>query len=94
MVRAVTLGVALMISGVSGHFEVEESYGSVSNASGLIPLYIGVLLPLSSNGDWAEEFANQSMAAMNIAVADLNNRSDILPDHQIHLIVRDTQVSR
>eukprot|EP00057_Strongylocentrotus_purpuratus_P029131 XP_011683605.1 PREDICTED: gamma-aminobutyric acid type B receptor subunit 2-like [Strongylocentrotus purpuratus] len=67
MVCAVTIGVVLMISGVSGHFEVEESDGSVSNVTGLIPLYIGVLLPLSSNGDWAEEFANQSMAAMHIA---------------------------
>ncbi|XP_030844661.1 gamma-aminobutyric acid type B receptor subunit 2-like [Strongylocentrotus purpuratus] len=93
MVCAVTIGVVLMISGVSGHFEVEESDGSVSNVTGLIPLYIGVLLPLSSNGDWAEEFANQSMAAMHIAVADLNNRSDILPDHEIHLVVRDTQGS-
>ncbi|XP_041472380.1 gamma-aminobutyric acid type B receptor subunit 2-like isoform X2 [Lytechinus variegatus] len=91
--RVFFIVVALWPSLAWGHFEVEESEAKVSNTSGLIPLYIGVLLPLSSNGNWAEEFANQSMFAMDLAVADLNNRSDILPDHQIHLVVKDTKGS-
>ncbi|XP_041463881.1 gamma-aminobutyric acid type B receptor subunit 1-like [Lytechinus variegatus] len=81
-----------MTPGISGHFEVEEIEAKVSNDSGLISLYIGVLLPLSSNG-WEEEYANQSMVAMNLAVDDLNNRTDILPDHFIHLVIRDTKGS-
>ena len=87
------LGLSLMASQVSCHFEIDESKAVVSNVSGLIPLYIGVLLSLSSNGNkWAEEFANHSLIAMNLAVSDLNNRTDILPDHAIHLIFKDTQV--
>ena len=54
-------------------------------------LYLAGLFPLSVPG-WIGDYGLQSLSAVQIAIEDINKREDVLPDHELVLVYRDTQV--
>lgn len=55
------------------------------------PLYIAGLFPLSPGG-WIENYGNQSLISVSMAIDLINNRSDILPEHELILVYNDSKV--
>eukprot|EP00736_Rhodelphis_marinus_P000467 Rmarinus@m.7904 len=53
-------------------------------------LDLGGLFPLYSSGEWNRAGAH-ALAAFQLAIGEINSRSDILPDSQLRYAVRDTQ---
>ncbi|KAK7466024.1 hypothetical protein BaRGS_00037425 [Batillaria attramentaria] len=62
----------------------------VGLTGGRTPLYIGGFFPMSGNG-WLA--GPETLPAVELAIQLLNNRTDILPDHTLHLQWYDTEAS-
>ena len=56
-------------------------------------LYLAGLFPLSVSG-WIGDYGLQSLSAVQIAIEDINKREDVLPEYELVLVYRDTQVCR
>ena len=56
------------------------------------PLYIGGLLPLSEADGWSRFFGYSAKVGAELAVIDINNRSDVLPDYNLVLNISDSEV--
>ena len=63
--------------------------GTVALANGLVPLRIQVLVPKENPSFSAES----TLPAMDLAVDDINDNSDLLNDYNFTLVVTDTRVS-
>ena len=61
-----------------------------STTPGRKPLYIGGLLPLTKGS--SPDFGPTAFAGCKLAVDDINNRSDVLPDYELIVNWTDTQV--
>ena len=54
------------------------------------PLYVGSLLKLTNH--WASKYANAFATIWEFAFEEIGNRTDILADYSLHLVIKDTQV--
>lgn len=55
------------------------------------PLYLGAILPYSNEG-WIGAFGKQSLVGTNLAVEDINKRSDVLADYTLYVIYEESMV--
>ncbi|XP_033634235.1 gamma-aminobutyric acid type B receptor subunit 2-like [Asterias rubens] len=58
------------------------------------PLYIGGLLPLSEADGWSRFFGYSAKVGAELAVIDINNRSDVLPDYNLVLDISDSEADQ
>ena len=56
-------------------------------------LHVAGLFPLSAPG-WIGEYGLQGLTAVELAITQINNRSDLLADYQLVLDYNDTKVSQ
>ncbi|XP_072047423.1 gamma-aminobutyric acid type B receptor subunit 1-like [Amphiura filiformis] len=66
--------------------------GSSSVARNKTRLYLAGLFPLSVPG-WIGDYALQSVSAIQMAIDDINDREDILPEYELILEYKDTKAS-
>ena len=67
-------------------YQVKEDFDS---DSGLTKLYIGGIFP-NSGGTW--DGGKGCLPAAQMALEDVNNRTDILPGYELKMIWNDSQV--
>ncbi|XP_033634882.1 gamma-aminobutyric acid type B receptor subunit 2-like [Asterias rubens] len=73
--------ILVLVMGFAGNY--------ASTTPGRKPLYIGGLLPLTKGS--SPDFGPTAFAGCKLAVDDINNRSDVLPDYELIVNWTDTQ---
>lgn len=63
------------------------------NAKNKSALHIGGLLPLSPKDGWSRSNGYPALLGAERAIADINSRSDVLPDYELVLHMEDNEVS-
>ncbi|XP_071794546.1 gamma-aminobutyric acid type B receptor subunit 2-like [Asterias amurensis] len=63
------------------------------NAKNKSALHIGGLLPLSPKDGWSRSNGYPALLGAKRAIADINNRSDVLPDYELVLHMEDNEVN-
>ena len=63
------------------------------NAKNKSSLHIGGLLPLSPKDGWSRSNGYPALLGAERAIADINSRSDVLPDYELVLHMEDNEVS-
>ncbi|XP_033634248.1 gamma-aminobutyric acid type B receptor subunit 1-like [Asterias rubens] len=61
------------------------------NAKNKSALHIGGLLPLSPKDGWSRSNGYPALLGAERAIADINSRSDVLPDYELVLHMEDTE---